>query len=57
MDAELVSRARAWLAQDPDPETRAELRELLDRRAAGDVDAAADVADRFHGRLAFGTVR
>jgi phosphomannomutase len=55
MDAELVSRARAWLAQDPDPETRAELRELLDRGAAGDVDAAADVADRFHGRLAFGT--
>jgi phosphomannomutase len=41
--------AREWLAQDPDPETRAELRALLD---AGD-DAA--LADRFGGKLEFGT--
>ncbi|WP_019632386.1 phospho-sugar mutase [Actinomadura atramentaria] len=40
---------RAWLAQDPDPETRAELRALLDA-----ADAAA-LADRFGARLAFGT--
>ncbi|MGH3389030.1 MAG: phospho-sugar mutase [Actinomadura sp.] len=42
-------RAEEWLAQDPDPETRAELRAILD---AGD-DAA--LADRFGARLEFGT--
>ncbi|MFG2002539.1 phospho-sugar mutase [Spirillospora sp. NPDC048911] len=41
--------ARAWLAQDPDPETRAELQEILD---AGDPAA---LADRFGARLEFGT--
>ncbi|TDC75022.1 phospho-sugar mutase [Streptomyces hainanensis] len=46
---ELFARARGWLAEDPDPETRAELAALLD---AGDVAA---VADRFAGTLEFGT--
>ncbi|RAY12186.1 phospho-sugar mutase [Actinomadura craniellae] len=41
--------AEEWLAQDPDPATRAELRALLD---AGDEAA---LADRFAGRLEFGT--
>ena len=41
--------AEDWLAQDPDPATRAELRGILD---AGD-DAA--LADRFGARLEFGT--
>ncbi|MEU5883118.1 phospho-sugar mutase [Spirillospora sp. NPDC047279] len=41
--------AREWLAQDPDPETRAELHALLN---AGD-DAA--LAERFGARLEFGT--
>jgi phosphomannomutase len=41
--------AAAWLADDPDPDTRAELRALLDR---GD---AAAVAERFSGSLEFGT--
>ncbi len=41
--------ARAWLAEDPDPDTRAELQGLLD---AGD---AAALADRFGARLEFGT--
>jgi phosphomannomutase len=45
----LVARAEAWLAQDPDETTRAELRALLD---AGDEIA---LADRFDSRLAFGT--
>ena len=40
---------RAWLADDPDPETRAELEALL---AAGDTEA---IADRFRERLGFGT--
>jgi phosphomannomutase len=47
--ADLRAAAEEWLAEDPDPATRAELRALLD---AGDEAA---VADRFAGRLAFGT--
>jgi len=43
-----VERARAWLAQDPDPETRAELEALI----AGDPEA---LVTRFAGRLEFGT--
>ena len=50
-----VAAARAWLAQDPDPETRAELEQLLAAADDGDADAAADLADRFGARLAFGT--
>jgi len=41
--------ARAWLAEDPDPDTRAELSALLD---GGDTDG---LADRFGSRLEFGT--
>jgi phosphomannomutase len=43
------TQAEQWLADDPDPDTRAELEALL---AAGD-DAA--LADRFSTRLQFGT--
>jgi phosphomannomutase len=46
---ELRAAVAAWLADDPDPETRAELQDLL---AAGDEAA---LADRFRGRLEFGT--
>ncbi len=49
IDPELEARARAWLADDPDPETVAELEALL---AAGDVAA---LEDRFRERLGFGT--
>ncbi|MBW1601962.1 phospho-sugar mutase [Streptomyces sp. JJ66] len=45
----LIAQARAWLAEDPDPDTRTELAALLD---AGDLDA---LADRFSGTLQFGT--
>jgi phosphomannomutase len=51
----LLARARAWLTQDPDPETRAELDDLVTRAESGDEDAAADLASRFDGRLEFGT--
>ncbi|OKI98636.1 phosphomannomutase [Streptomyces sp. CB02058] len=44
-----MTQARAWLAEDPDPDTRAELAGLVD---AGDLDA---LADRFSGTLQFGT--
>ncbi|HVL62261.1 MAG TPA: phospho-sugar mutase [Microbacterium sp.] len=53
-DGVLVT-ARAWLAQDPDAQTRAQLSDLIARVEQGDADAAADLADRFAGRLAFGT--
>jgi phosphomannomutase len=44
-----VALARAWIAGDPDPDTRAELQALLD---AGDTDA---LAERFAGQIEFGT--
>jgi phosphomannomutase len=53
--AEVLERAHAWLAQDPDGETRSELRALIEAAEAGDAAAADDLADRFSARLAFGT--
>ena len=50
-----VSLARALLAEDPDPETRAELEALLKRVEGGDEAARRDLADRFTGPLEFGT--
>lgn len=46
---QLLDAASAWLAADPDPDTRAELQGFL---ASSDFDA---VADRFEDRLRFGT--
>jgi phosphomannomutase len=50
--ADLRARVDAWIADDPDERDRAELRALL---AAGTAAAAAELADRFGGRLEFGT--
>ncbi len=52
---QLIAAATAWRDQDPDDETRDELGRLLSRAGAHDADAAADLADRFAGRLQFGT--
>lgn len=50
---DLLERARAWIADDPDAATRAELeRVIAGVEAGGDP---ADLADRFDGTLAFGT--
>lgn len=46
---DLIARAQAWLAEDPDPQTAAELAGLIE---AGDT---AELADRFSGMLQFGT--
>ncbi|URM89877.1 phospho-sugar mutase [Streptomyces sp. MRC013] len=46
---DLIAQAEAWLAEDPDEETRAELARLLADR---DVD---ELAARFAGTLQFGT--
>nr|WP_218869129.1 phospho-sugar mutase [Leifsonia psychrotolerans] len=51
----VLAAAQAWLAQDPDPETRAELRALLTFASGGDTAALADLHSRFDTRLAFGT--
>ncbi|WP_420313415.1 phospho-sugar mutase [Streptomyces sp. YS-B37] len=48
-DDELIARARTWLAEDPDADTREELGKLIE---AGDV---AELAGRFSGTLQFGT--
>ncbi len=53
--AVLVGQARAWMAQDPDPVTRAELDALVAAAEAGGRPSAADLAERFNGRLEFGT--
>ena len=52
---DVLARAREWLAEDPDPDTRTELAELIDRAEAGDADGAAELDDQFGGRLEFGT--
>jgi phosphomannomutase len=54
-DAARLGLAEAWIAQDPDPETRTELAAVIERARAGDAAASADLADRFDSRLAFGT--
>ncbi|MFD9593851.1 phospho-sugar mutase [Kitasatospora sp. NPDC059973] len=57
---DLLARARTWLAEDPDPQTREELAALL--AAAEGPDAESDsklawsrLAERFSDRLQFGT--
>ena len=54
MDA-LFTTAQNWLNQDPDQETRAELEQLIAEAKAGKTDAQAELANRFNGRLQFGT--
>ncbi|MEX3103551.1 MULTISPECIES: phospho-sugar mutase [unclassified Streptomyces] len=49
MQDDLMSRARTWLAEDPDPETRDELAKLIE---AADVP---ELTARFSGTLQFGT--
>jgi phosphomannomutase len=49
--AELRKSAEKWMAEDPDPATREELRALLAQKDP----AATDLADRFAAPLEFGT--
>ncbi len=49
MDDGLRTRVQSWIAEDPDPDTRAGLEKLL---ASGDEK---ELADRFAGTLEFGT--
>ena len=52
---EVVALARAWMAQDPDPVTRAELDAMIASAETGDAAAVAALVARFAGRLDFGT--
>ncbi|MDE0653080.1 MAG: phospho-sugar mutase [bacterium] len=54
MTQQLRSAAGAWLACDPDPQTRAELEALL-AASATDPEAAGELQRRFEERLRFGT--
>ncbi|MFE0779156.1 phospho-sugar mutase [Streptomyces sp. NPDC058861] len=51
-DDDLLTRARAWLDEDPDQETREELARLIEAGTAGTAD---ELAVRFSGTLQFGT--
>ncbi|ARJ06026.1 phosphomannomutase [Cnuibacter physcomitrellae] len=51
----LVDAAASWMAQDPDPETRAELSAILDGVGTNDPEAVAALRSRFGSRLGFGT--
>jgi phosphomannomutase len=62
IEAGVRAEVEAWIADDPDLGDRAELRALLDRADAGGgthsgpgAEAAAELRDRFAGRLRFGT--
>ncbi|GEC09431.1 phosphomannomutase [Streptomyces spinoverrucosus] len=49
MQDDLLAQAQAWLTEDPDPETRAELARLIDTKDVTELTA------RFSGTLQFGT--
>ena len=49
MQDELIARAKAWLAEDPDAETREELAKFID------AEDTAELTARFSGTLQFGT--
>ncbi|HEU5470404.1 MAG TPA: phospho-sugar mutase [Actinophytocola sp.] len=52
---DLRDRAYRWIADDPDPNTRAELQRVLASAMAGDAAATGELADRMGGELTFGT--
>ncbi|MBC7290611.1 MAG: phospho-sugar mutase [Actinotalea sp.] len=60
-DPDLAARVRAWADDDPDPQTAAHLRLLLEHAEAEEdtedlrSPARAELTDRFRGTLEFGT--
>jgi phosphomannomutase len=55
IDAGLRAAVEAWVSDDPDARDQGELRGLLELASAGDAASGSELADRFAGRLAFGT--
>ncbi len=52
---EPLAAARAWLNEDPDDQTRAQLRQLLADAASGGPKALSELESAFAGPLEFGT--
>ena len=50
-----IAAARAWAADDPDPQTKAELEAVIAAADDGDEAATEDLLDRMSGMLQFGT--
>ena len=51
----LRTRVEQWIADDPDPATRAALENLREQADRGDEAAAEEIHDAFSGDLEFGT--
>jgi len=47
--------AEQWLDEDPDPQTREQLKQLIAKYDAGDQPARDELREMFHGSLEFGT--
>ena len=45
-----LDRARAWLADDPDPRMRAELQQVINAATLGDPDAIAELETILEGK-------
>ena len=54
LSPDLYRLIAAWTAQDPDPETRQQVADLLAAVDLGDEAAAEELTDAFTGRLEFG---
>ena len=52
---DLARAITSWTAQDPDPETRQQVDDLLGAAESGDVRAMSELVDAFSSRLEFGT--
>jgi phosphomannomutase len=55
LSSTLRDEAFRWMADDPDPETKAELQRVVANAMGGVSGAADDLADRMNGTLTFGT--
>jgi phosphomannomutase len=55
LSSSLRDEAYRWMADDPDPDTKAELQRVVANAMGGVAGAAEDLADRMNGTLTFGT--
>ena len=55
LSSTLRDQAFRWIADDPDPDTKAELQRVVASAMGGVPGAVEDLADRMNGTLSFGT--
>jgi phosphomannomutase len=55
LSEEFARGIASWTEQDPDPQTRRQVEDLLAAADVGDAAAIAELVDAFSGRLEFGT--